>query len=140
MTDVVCTTFKELKNQFPNNTPLADLIDEDLCDRAARRLQRCIDNPSLDMCEGLPKLALEEACESLPNNPFCEALLPDTPGGGGGPNVPDPDNPLPSVPGVPRIGYGPTENWSARGPTMGDLMKVYDPDLVALLIPGMVTR
>ena len=27
-----------------------------------------------------------------------------------------------------------------RGPTVGDLMKVYDPDLVTLLVPGMVTR
>ncbi len=141
VTDVACTTFKELKNQFPNNTPLDALLDEDLCERAAKRLQRCIDNPSLDMCEGLPTLALEEACENLPNNPFCEALLPGgTGGGGGGGPLPDPDNPLPSVPGVPRIGYGPTENWSARGPTMGDLMKVYDPDLVALLVPGMVVR
>ncbi len=54
-------------------------------------------------------------------------------GGGGGPT-------LPPIPGLPRAGYGPTESWSTRGPTMGDLTKIYDPDLVALLVPGMVTR
>lgn len=29
---------------------------------------------------------------------------------------------------------------SAKGPTMGDLMEMYDPDLVTLLVPGMVIK
>jgi phospholipid/cholesterol/gamma-HCH transport system substrate-binding protein len=47
---------------------------------------------------------------------------------------------LPSLPGVGRAGYGPTESWSTDGPTMRQLMKLYDPALVSLLVPGMVVR
>ncbi len=43
---------------------------------------------------------------------------------------------LPTVPGLPRPGTG--ERSSPHGPTMGELMDVYDPDLVSLLVPGMV--
>jgi len=32
------------------------------------------------------------------------------------------------------------KSWGARGPTMGELMDLYDPALVSLLVPGMVTR
>jgi phospholipid/cholesterol/gamma-HCH transport system substrate-binding protein len=32
------------------------------------------------------------------------------------------------------------EPWSRKGPTMRQLMKVYDPALVGLLVPGMVIR
>ena len=42
---------------------------------------------------------------------------------------------------MPRAAGGMTvDAWGARGPTMGDLMDVYDPALVSLLVPGMVTR
>ena len=32
------------------------------------------------------------------------------------------------------------KTWGERGPTMGELMDLYDPALVSLLVPGMVTR
>lgn len=47
----------------------------------------------------------------------------------------------PITSGLGRPGHGPTADWSAsRGPTMGQLMELYDPTLVHLLVPGMVTR
>jgi phospholipid/cholesterol/gamma-HCH transport system substrate-binding protein len=65
------------------------------------------------------------------------------PGGGAG----DGGGGLPSLglPGVGRAAYGPAQSWSAqswsaKGPTMRQLMKMYDPALVSLLVPGMVVR
>ena len=40
--------------------------------------------------------------------------------------------------GLGRAGVGPSD--SPRGPTMRQLSQVFDPDLVRLLVPGMVTR
>jgi phospholipid/cholesterol/gamma-HCH transport system substrate-binding protein len=61
------------------------------------------------------------------------------------PGLPTPSSttgsgPLPGLPGLPRTGFGPsTKTWSStRGPTMGQLMKAYDPALVSLLVPGLV--
>jgi phospholipid/cholesterol/gamma-HCH transport system substrate-binding protein len=133
----VCTTL----GQLPNNTPIEDL-PQDLCQRAAKRINRCIKHPSPKNCRGVPRAIVREAaraiCKARPNNPLCD-LLPDGPLGGG-PGAPDPTNPLPPIPGLPRAGFGPTDSRPARGPTIGDLTKVYDADLVALLVPGMVTR
>jgi phospholipid/cholesterol/gamma-HCH transport system substrate-binding protein len=53
--------------------------------------------------------------------------------------VPDGGLTLPTlIPGLPRPGAGPTTG--AQGPTMRQLMDVYDPDLVSLLIPGLVAQ
>ncbi|WP_218851536.1 MCE family protein [Nocardioides panaciterrulae] len=88
-------------------------------------------------------LQLRQECAKRKNRnkDVCKELnllpgLPTPSGSGGG-------LPLPSisVPGLPRAGFGPTTHWSRkRGPTMGQLMKVYDPALVSLLVPGMVVR
>jgi phospholipid/cholesterol/gamma-HCH transport system substrate-binding protein len=47
---------------------------------------------------------------------------------------------LPGLPGLPRAGFGPTaaQSSAGRGPTVGQLMKSYDPALVSLLVPGLV--
>ncbi|NUS40897.1 MAG: hypothetical protein HOP97_04630 [Terrabacter sp.] len=81
--------------------------------------------------------------------------MPGLCGGSGDPTVPLPtptlpDVPVPSVPtitipglpGLPRPGAYPTgpPTDRGRGPTMGELAEVYDPALVSLLVPGMVTR
>jgi phospholipid/cholesterol/gamma-HCH transport system substrate-binding protein len=128
-------------NELPNDTPLGDL-PQDLCESAAKKINRCIKHPSPKNCQGVPRAIVRAVaralCKDRPGNPLCD-LLPDGPLGGGT-DVPGPPNPLPSIPGLPRAGYGPTDSSTARGPTIGDLTKVYDPDLVALLIPGMVTR
>ncbi|GAB3024862.1 hypothetical protein GCM10011376_10570 [Nocardioides flavus (ex Wang et al. 2016)] len=56
------------------------------------------------------------------------------------PSLPIPSTLLPTlVPtGLPRAGTD--ERPRPGNPTMGDLMEAYDPDLVSLLIPGMVQR
>lgn len=56
------------------------------------------------------------------------------------PSLPIPSTLLPTlVPtGLPRAGT--SEKPRSGNPTMGDLMEAYDPDLVSLLIPGMVQR
>jgi phospholipid/cholesterol/gamma-HCH transport system substrate-binding protein len=49
---------------------------------------------------------------------------------------------LPTLPGLNRAGVGPpdrtTFDFGRRGPTMRQLMGLYDPALVSLLVPGMV--
>jgi phospholipid/cholesterol/gamma-HCH transport system substrate-binding protein len=101
----------------------------DLTSRACRKL--------LNDAGGLAKLREECAKPKNEDKDVCKQLnlvpglpLPSNTGGGG--------LPIP-IPGVPRPGYGPTTGQpSARGPTIGQLMKTYDPDLVSLLVPGMV--
>ncbi|GAA2146280.1 hypothetical protein GCM10009844_22130 [Nocardioides koreensis] len=89
--------------------------------------------------ESLAKLREECAKQQNKNKPICEYVnaLPGAPTPSGGGGLP---TSLPSVPGVPRAGFGPTQHWSAQGPTMRQLMKLYDPSLVSLLVPGMVVR
>jgi phospholipid/cholesterol/gamma-HCH transport system substrate-binding protein len=51
---------------------------------------------------------------------------------------------LPTLPGLNRAGVGPpdrtTLTFGRRGPTMRQLMALYDPALVSLLVPGMVVE
>jgi phospholipid/cholesterol/gamma-HCH transport system substrate-binding protein len=135
----VCKKLKDL----PDNTPIGKL-PKNLCKKAAAKIQKCLNKPSKKNCQGVPTAIIKSArkafCKDRPNNPLCDLPLPvPLPGSGGGPKVPGPG--VPSIPGLPRrVGYGPTESASVRGPTMGELSKAYDPDLVALLVPGMVTR
>ena len=42
------------------------------------------------------------------------------------------------IPGLPRAEPGTHLEYGPRGPTMEQLMQVYDADLVNLLVPGMV--
>jgi len=84
---------------------------------------------------------LREECDKSENKDkdVCRelAMIPGLP--------PEPTLPIPStllptlVPtGLPRAGTD--EKPRPGNPTMGDLMEVYDPDLVSLLVPGMVQR
>jgi phospholipid/cholesterol/gamma-HCH transport system substrate-binding protein len=76
------------------------------------------------------------------DNAVCQVLnaIPSLPTGGTGlPTLTLPTTLIPTL--LPRSGnearrvaFGP------RGPTMGQLSRIYDPALVSLLIPGMVTR
>jgi phospholipid/cholesterol/gamma-HCH transport system substrate-binding protein len=136
---VDCTTLGEL----PDDIPFADL-PEDLCQKARRAIRQCINNPTVENCRRVPGEIVQAVCEEAPADvPLPGRLCPDGSGGGGGGgnDGPLPDQDLPDGPiNLPRVGFGPTDTWSARGPTMGDLMKAYDPALVALLVPGMVTR
>ena len=127
--DVVCTDLKELEklDQLP---PLSKL-----CKKAKNKVQKCLDDPSEKNCGDLPGFVLEEACQDLVI-PICSVGGGGGGGGGGGPDLPD----LPDLPGVGRAPFGdPTRGPpTGRGPTMGEMMQTYDPDLVSLLVSGMV--
>ena len=97
----------------------------------------------LGSAEGLAKL--REACRKKKNEDtaVCRIVnqIPGAPGGGlpsglptSLPGLPD----LTGVLGLGRAGVGPTA--AAHGPTMRQLSQVFDPTLVRLLVPGMVTR
>jgi len=79
-------------------------------------------------------LKLKDACHEPANvdKDVCKQLnmLPDLPSSELPPLLPS---------GLLRPPAGPTQA-GPSGPTMGDLMGYYDPDLVSLLIPGMVAQ
>lgn len=90
------------------------------------------------------KLAnLKEQCKKKKhkNKEVCKQLnqVPDLPLPSGSGPVDLPTTALPA-PNAERAGVDYTREWGARGPTMGELMGIYDPALVSLLVPGMVTR
>lgn len=84
---------------------------------------------------------LREECAKAENKDkdVCRELN-SIPGLPSEPSLPIPSTLLPTlVPtGLPRAGTD--EKRRPGNPTMGDLMEAYDPDLVSLLIPGMVQR
>ena len=94
------------------------------------------------------KLAqLQKECKKKKNKDkqVCKQLnaLPTLPNpSGSGPGLPSIS--LPGVGGVGRAPFGTTRfrsgGWGERGPTLRELMRLYNPDLVSLLVPGMVTR
>ena len=100
----------------------------------------------LGTVQGLAKL--KQACLKKKNEKtvVCRIVnqipgLPNLPGGELPSGIP---TELPSLPGVGgplglgRAGAGPTQ--TAQGPTLGQLSRAFDPALVRLLVPGMVTR
>ncbi|WP_372729385.1 MCE family protein [Nocardioides sp.] len=111
---------------------------------------KCLQSGSLDSAackkvltnaEDLAQLKQECKKPKNKNKAVCEELnqLPDLPfsltNGKNG------NNRLPGLPlPLPRAGFGPTDKWETHGPTMGQMMKLFDPALVTLLVPGMVIR
>jgi phospholipid/cholesterol/gamma-HCH transport system substrate-binding protein len=115
------------------------------------RLTRCLRSGDLNSkpCRKLlgsvqGVLELQQACQKPKNRDtaLCRQLaqlpglpqLPGAPAGPGGTGGID----LPGGLGLGRAAVGPTQD--ARGPTLGQLSKAFDPALVQLLVPGMVTR
>ena len=95
-------------------------------------------------------LQLREECAKQENKDkaVCKqlALLPGLPTADSSLPVPLPSvttllPTLPTVPGLPRAPVGGQRqrlDFGRHGPTMRQLMALYDPDLVTLLVPGMV--
>ncbi|UUZ60656.1 hypothetical protein [Nocardioides sp. B-3] len=90
-------------------------------------------------------LQLKEECKKAANKDkdICKQLntIPGLPGAPTTPPSLTIPTTLPTLlrqPGAPRAGTG--ERLTGQGPTMGQLMDVYDPHLVNLLVPGMVLR
>jgi phospholipid/cholesterol/gamma-HCH transport system substrate-binding protein len=129
---VPCTTLEDL----PDTGPLPDLSN--LCDDANEAIQRCLAHPTVANCDDLPGAIIASVCEDIALPGLCPAGGGGGGGGGGIPSIPG----LPPLPGglggLGRTGFG--DGDTPRGPTMGQLMEAYDPDLVSLLVPGMVVR
>jgi phospholipid/cholesterol/gamma-HCH transport system substrate-binding protein len=118
---------------------------------------RCISSGSLTSkpCTKLLRTVqglseLKQACLKKKNEKtvVCRALnqVPGLPGGGLPTQLPS--GLLPSLPGLPgltgltglgRAGAGPSRPAGAHGPTLGQLTRAFEPALVKLLVPGMVT-
>ena len=96
----------------------------------------------LSTAEGLSELKQKCTTKRYEKTAVCQALntIPGLPGGPGADSGGLPTS-LPSLPGIlglGRTGVGPAQR--AHGPTMGQLSRLFDPALVRLLVPGMVTR
>ncbi|MEO9324534.1 MCE family protein [Nocardioides sp. C4-1] len=150
---IPCTPLEEI----PQVGPLPDFAD--LCADAQDALAACIDTFNRACLAGL----VDSVCENTPSNPICDILGglvgPQGPlgglgglGGNGGNGNGGNGGLLPlDIPGLPgalsgiggllnRPGLGAADQPSGSGPTVGELMAVYDPALVSLLTPGMVTQ
>jgi phospholipid/cholesterol/gamma-HCH transport system substrate-binding protein len=86
----------------------------------------------------LRKLAKQCKKKKNKGNPVCTVLATLPTGGGGGGPITLPTG-VPTL-GRPAFGESRAPTWDRRGPTMGQLMELYDPALVDLMVPGMVTR
>lgn len=132
-------------SQLPQDGPLPDTSR--LCQDAVVAINDCLEGlrrGDVSACVGLPGSVIGAVCQQYPVPGLC--------GGAGTPTVPLPTPTLPPVPvptlptitlpGLPRPGAYPAgaPPDTRRGPTMGQLAEVYDPALVSLLVPGMVTR
>jgi phospholipid/cholesterol/gamma-HCH transport system substrate-binding protein len=121
---------------------LASLLTRCLTSKDGLKSRAC--QKLIGTAQGLSRL--KKACHRKKNRDaaVCQVLnqVPDLPGGGL-PSV------LPSLlgglggglggQGLGRAGVGPVRTADPRGPTMGQLTRVFDPALVKLLVPGMVT-
>ena len=135
---------------LPQDGPLPDTSK--LCQDAIDAINDCLEGlrrGDVAACVGLPGSVISVVCQQYPVPGLC--------GGSGDPTVPLPTPTLPTVPvptlptitvpglplpGLPRPGAYPADAPPdrGRGPTMGELAEVYDPALVSLLVPAMVTR
>lgn len=156
----------EIRDRFGNGPiPLDRLLEylenlDNLCDGAAKAINTCLSKPDIGTLAACLQSTLGTSIRDLTQDTLdnvCSVLgipqrqcpqLPAPGGGGSLPPLPSISLPIPSLPtlGLPRAGYDPgadaidTSEWSpTQGPTMGQLMEAYDPALVSLMVPGMVT-
>jgi phospholipid/cholesterol/gamma-HCH transport system substrate-binding protein len=149
-----CQTLADVKEELGNNIPLDELLDylqnlQDLCDGAQDAINKCLGKDTLGKIANCLENKLGVTVTKLTQgvvDSTCELLgipadqCPEIGGGGdgdgGGGILPDlPDLPL----RAPFGGAGATGE-ADRGVTFGELHESYDPALVDLLVPGMVTR
>ena len=133
-------------SQLPQDGPLPDTSR--LCQDALDAINQCLDGlrrGDVSKCLGLPGSVITVVCQQFPVPGLC--------GGSGNPTEPLPTPTLPTVPlptlptitipGLPRPGTyesAAPPGGGGRGPTVRELTETYDPALVSLLVPGMVTR
>lgn len=149
--ETACTTLRQVKKQLEDGG-LDDVIGQitaidDLCDgaqdiiekclaKAPGEIATCLENRLGVTIDRITQGVLDRTCELLQRPAGCLDLGGSGGGGGGGDG-----GGLLGLP-IPRPGFGPTTGPAGdpRGPTYGELMDAYDPALVKLLVPGMVTQ
>ena len=111
--------------QIPDDGPVPPLGK--LCEGAVKAIQKCLDDPTVENCRGLPDFVVERVCKSVALPGLC-------PGGGGGG-----DNPLPLPTSLPDLGLGLNRPAALRAGnvSMDRMMDTWNPILVALLMPGV---
>jgi phospholipid/cholesterol/gamma-HCH transport system substrate-binding protein len=129
---------------LPQDGPLPD--PSRLCQDALKAINDCLKGlrrGDVTACLGLPGSVISVVCKQYPVPGLCGSsgtpTLPvPTPSL---PTVPIPSLPTITIPGLPRpAAYETTSPDPRRGPTVRQLTELYDPALVSLLVPGMVTR
>jgi phospholipid/cholesterol/gamma-HCH transport system substrate-binding protein len=118
-----CIPLKDI----PDDGPIPPL--DQLCEGALKAVQKCLNNPTVENCRGLPDVVIKTVCQTTPLPGLCPA------GGGGGGPLPTPTLPVP-IPSLPlgRTGPGPALEETM---TLDRLMGAYNPILVGLLLPGV---
>jgi phospholipid/cholesterol/gamma-HCH transport system substrate-binding protein len=110
----------------------------ELCGAVLQNLQNCLQQQTASACLALPDAITSTLCQSAPLPGVCPATGGTTGGTGGTGGTTDPLGDLANQLGLPGLGRAATGDATKRtGPTYQDLMRSYDPDLVALLVPGV---
>lgn len=124
---------------IPPNTPLGEIDLVGLCQDAQDAIAKCVNNPSPRNCRGLPAGIIKSVCNNLPLPipVLCGAGTGTGNNDNGGLDLPGLDLPGLDLPGGlggllnrPGTGQG---TGASDGPTLEELMTVYDPALVVLL-------
>ncbi len=118
-----CIPLKDI----PDDGPIPPL--DQLCEGALKAIQKCLNNPTVENCKGLPDVVIKDG---LPERAAAGPLCPK--GGGGGP-LPTPTLPVP-IPSLPLGRTGPGGSLEETM-TLDRLMGAYNPILVGLLLPGV---
>jgi phospholipid/cholesterol/gamma-HCH transport system substrate-binding protein len=143
-TDASCTHLSDI----PDAGPLPPFSQ--LCEDAVAAINKCLQskNPLRD-CQDLPDIVLKKLiCPNLPIPGLCPGAAAGN-NNGGTPTLPVPSVSIPGLPALPGIGgtlgglgrsaTGPWNDAAHGGPTMAQLQEVFDPSLVNLLVPQLVT-
>ncbi|WP_182525692.1 MCE family protein [Nocardioides dongkuii] len=131
--------------EIPAELPLEDILGlQNLCEKALAAINECLQKQTVDACLGIPAAVIGAVCDKLPIPIVCGRRGG---GGGGGGLLPLPDLPgigdLPIIGGLLRTPFtadGATPDAAGSSPGTPEGLAAYDPDLVRLLVPGMVTR
>lgn len=148
--------------QIPDLGPLPPL--EELCEGAVNTLNQCLASPTLRECANLPQFVIDQVCAAIAIPGLCPGAGNQSPGiplpTSALPTIPLPTIVVPSIslPQLPlptgggaggglggvlgplgRAGTAPWRGAASAGPTMGQLQEAYDPSLVNLLVPMLVT-
>jgi phospholipid/cholesterol/gamma-HCH transport system substrate-binding protein len=118
-----------------NQIPTGGLINlQTLCQGALDAVQNCYQKQTAAACSALPGALINTLCKSAPLPLLCSTTSGGTTGGTTG-GTGTPLDQLTTV--LQGLGLGRAGPGGTRKPTYAQLMKVYDPALVTLLVPGV---